>query len=56
VAAPVVLAPSVDKARQAALEALSHIRFEGMHFRSDLGYGIDARLFAANDDAGSASP
>jgi len=56
VAASVVVAPSIGKARQAALEALSRIRFEGMHFRSDLGYGIDARLFAADDDAGSASP
>ncbi len=45
VAAPVAIGASIDAVRNDVLDQLSGIRFQGKHFRSDLGFGIAADLF-----------
>jgi phosphoribosylamine---glycine ligase len=46
VIAPIALGSSIDAVRSNIHQILDGIHFDGMHFRSDLGFGLDARLFA----------
>ena len=46
VAAPVADATTIDEVKQQVYGALSRIRFDGMHYRRDLGFGIADGLFA----------
>ncbi|MBW8636907.1 hypothetical protein K1W69_06880 [Hoeflea sp. WL0058] len=46
IAAPVASARSIENVKHEVYGALSRIRFEGKHWRSDLGYGVAEELFA----------
>ncbi|XWN32898.1 MAG: phosphoribosylglycinamide synthetase C domain-containing protein [Devosia sp.] len=47
VAAPFALGDTIEAARERVAKRLADISFEGKHFRSDLGYAIHPKLFAA---------
>jgi len=48
IAAPVANAQSIEKVKSEVYGTLSRIRFDGMHYRGDLGYGIADNLFAGS--------
>lgn len=50
VIAPIATGPSIEAVRDRIHETLAQVHFEGMHHRTDLGYGLDPRLFAKPDD------
>ena len=46
VIAPIALGPGIESVRGRIDDILAGIHFDGMHYRRDLGFGLDPRLFA----------
>lgn len=46
VIAPIALGSTIEAVRSQIHDVMSTISFDGMHYRADLGFGVDPRLFA----------